>query len=196
MGDMWDVEGVRARLRELAEADPRYRRFGANRHRYRLDPPVPEPEIARFEAAHGFELPSSYRAFITTVGGGGAGPNYGLYRWGSTTWARLQTDLGPDWADHFAVPFPHTERFQPWPELEICARHTPDDESFDPCWFTGSMVLSELGCGGFLRLVVTGEARGQVWSDDLAYDKGLNPGPQFRDWYLDWLAREVSTPGG
>ncbi|MFD5465720.1 SMI1/KNR4 family protein [Kitasatospora sp. NPDC127059] len=189
---MWDVEGVRAQLWELAQADPQNERFGAGRHRYRLDPPVAEAEVARFERAHGFELPLSYRTFITTVGRGGAGPAYGLYRWGGDVWARLQSDLGADWADEFAVPFPHAERFQPWPELEVCARHAPDDEAFDPCWFTGSMVLAELGCGGFLRLVVTGEASGQVWSDDLAYGEGLNPGPDFADWYLDWLAREVT----
>ncbi|MFJ4680675.1 hypothetical protein [Kitasatospora sp. NPDC088783] len=33
---------------------------------------------------------------------------------------------------------------------------------------------------------------GQVWSDDLAYDEGLNPEADFRDWYLGGLARVPS----
>ncbi|MGA5816699.1 SMI1/KNR4 family protein [Kitasatospora sp. NPDC094028] len=184
---MWDVERIRARLRALAQADPEVRDISARRHRYRLDPPLPEPEVAGFERRHGLELPPSYRSFLTTVGSGGAGPLYGLYRFGGANWARHQADLGPHWQAELAVPFPHTERFRPAPDAEVCDRHLPLDEPVDVCWFTGSLVIAEIGCGSFARLVVTGEAAGQVWSDHLWTGSDLVPGPDFRDWYLSWL---------
>lgn len=61
-----------------------------------------------------------------------------------------------------AMPFPHTERFQPFPDVPACARHAPDEDFYDPCWTSSSMVLAEFGCGVLFRLVVTGAARGQV----------------------------------
>ncbi|SCK51755.1 SMI1 / KNR4 family (SUKH-1) [Streptomyces sp. WMMB 714] len=194
--DTWDAAEVRERLRALAEADAGCRRFAAGRHRYRLHPPVADTLVRRFEQDHGVELPDSYLSFITTVGSGGAGPGFGLLPFGSDEWARQQADLGDDWADLLSTPFPHTGRFQPWPIERACPRHAPDDEYFDPCWFTGSLVLADIGCGSYFRLVVTGPARGQVWSDDLACDEGLNPGPEFREWYMQWLAKPGATGSG
>lgn len=192
---MWNVTEVHERLQALTEADPGHRRFGAARHRYLLDPPVTESRIARFEQEHGISLPPSYRAFITAVGSGGGGPCHGLFRFGSEVWARQQTDLGERWADLPATPFPHTDRFQPWPEETARPRHAPEDEYYDPCWFTGSLVIAEIGCASYFRLVVTGEARGQVRSDHLLSDQGLNPGPDFHDWYMQWLMNPGGTVG-
>jgi hypothetical protein len=38
-------------------------------------------------------------------------------------------------------------------------------------------------------LVITGPDRGQVWTDDLGCGDALSPGPDFRDWYGQWLSR-------
>jgi len=173
----------------MAEADPERREFSARGHKYVLAPPVSDDAVARFEREHGFEFPDSYRAFITTVGSGGAGPAYGLYEIGSEPWVKWQGDLGADWADLLAVPFPHTGRFEPSPERSVCADHAPDEEDFSPCWFTGSLVIAEIGCGSFFRLVITGQGRGQVWTDDLGCGLALNPGPDFRDWYMESLTK-------
>jgi len=183
---VWHPEQIHDRLRELAGNDPELRRFGARRHRYRLGPVADEHELVRFEGAHGIRLPESYREFITTVGDGGAGPFYGLFR-----------HDGSDWPDHLrrterdleglrSSAFPHTTVFQPYPDSKPCPQHSelPD---YDPCWLAGTIALDEFGCGAFYRLVVTGPARGQVWFDDLASDAGLSPGPDFHDWYLAWL---------
>lgn len=45
------------------------------------------------------------------------------------------------------------------------------------------MIIDEYGCAAFHRLIVTGEARGQVWFDDRASDGALTPGPTFAAWY-------------
>ncbi|MEU6888216.1 SMI1/KNR4 family protein [Streptomyces viridosporus] len=181
---MWDADDVRERVRVMAEADPECRSFSARRHRWRLAPPVPESVVARYEREHRFELPASYRSFITTVSSGGAGPAYGLYEFGNTSWLDWQEDL-----DLLSVPFPHDGPFCPSPERSVCAEHAPGEEDFSPCWFTGSLVVAEIGCGSFYRLVVTGPDRGQVWTDDLGCGDALSPGPDFREWYERWLYR-------
>ena len=184
---VWNAEHIHQRLSELAEDDPQMRRFGARRHRYRLAPVVTEPDLARFEAAHGITLPASYRLFLTTVGDGGAGPYYGLFRHDGADWPGYLQQHEQRQKPLLGTAFAHTTAFQPWPDVKPCGQHPDPEDSFDPCWLAGTLILAEFGCGANYRLVVTGPARGQVWFDDLANDQGLTPGPDFRDWYLAWL---------
>ena len=76
LDDVWNQQQVRHRLRELADADPQLRRFGARQHRYQLGRTVSAEDLTRFEQDNGVTLPDAYREFITTVGDGGAGPRY------------------------------------------------------------------------------------------------------------------------
>lgn len=185
---MWDAVDVERRLQSLAEQDPAFYRHGTQRHRYRLGPRLSAAQLERFEAQYGVELPASYRAFLLEVGDGGAGPYFGMFRHDGSDWNDGWRALDEREPGFLATQFPHTERFQPFPDVPACARHAPEQDFYDPCWITGSMVLAEFGCGAYFRLVVTGPARGQVWFDDLGCDQGLTPGPDFRDWYQNWLA--------
>ncbi len=72
------VTTLRAWLEEAARADPRHRRFGVARHRYRLAPPLSEARVDAIERAIGHALPASYRRFVTELGDGGAGPFHGV----------------------------------------------------------------------------------------------------------------------
>lgn len=163
----------------MADADPRFERFGAERHRYRLGPTLSVDELIRFERDRGIALPASYRSFLTAVGDGGAGPFYGMYRHDGADWNNPQRPLEEHQPGFLATPFPHTEHFLPGMDN--------DPDLYHPSWLAGSLALAEFGCGAYFRLVVTGPARGQVWFDDLATDRGLAPGPDFRDWYRTWL---------
>lgn len=58
---------LRESLIAIARTDPRWKRFGANRHRYELRPPITRDD-----------LPDQLRAYARDVGGGGVGPYYGL----------------------------------------------------------------------------------------------------------------------
>lgn len=184
VGGVWDADEVRELVGGKAAADAGCRVFGASRHRWKLAPPVAEDAVARFEHDHRCELPASYRSFLTAVSGGGAGPAYGLYTFGSERWSGMQEAL-----DLLADPFPHTGPFEPSPERSVCSAHAPGEEDFSPCWFAGSLTLAEIGCGSSYRLVVTGPSSGQVWTDDLGCGLSLTPGPDFRTWYTTWLSR-------
>ncbi len=64
------------RAREL---DTEYRQFGAEQHRYEFNPVIPLSKVRDFEKRHQIRLPQGYVDFLTQVGNGGAGPDYGIY---------------------------------------------------------------------------------------------------------------------
>jgi hypothetical protein len=65
--------------RKLHDATERQLKpFGAETHAWRMLPVVDPIELNEFEMEHGVMLPDEYRAFLTRVGRGGAGPAYGL----------------------------------------------------------------------------------------------------------------------
>lgn len=184
---MWDPARIRARLATARAADQDFEYFGAGTHQYELGSALPEDRIAAVEAEHCMTLPKSYRDFLLTVGDGGAGPDYGLYRFDGQDMPYLEREerFAPG---HLAAPFPHTE---PWNPNDPWTPDARDDEQyFDLCWTTGSLILAHVGCGHFHRLVVTGPARGQIWADYRAADGGLEPeSADYGVWYRDWLDR-------
>src|SRR6185503_8101468 len=76
---MRTIEALIAKLARLRAADPKYKLFGAETHKYRLGPTVSERELTEFESRHGISLPEDYREFLRTAGNGGAGPFYGVF---------------------------------------------------------------------------------------------------------------------
>jgi hypothetical protein len=177
MPQRWEPLSVRRRLAEMAASDPDLRRFGASTHKYRLNRPLAPANVEAFERRWSITLPESYRTFIIDVGNGGAGPYYGLYRLGDTD-PRLDPD-GP----LLAKPFPHITAWNADPL-------PPQDENayFSDEQTAGSLALAPFGCGDILRLVITGEARGEVWQDGRGGDYGIWPvATDFAEWYAEWL---------
>jgi SMI1 / KNR4 family (SUKH-1) len=186
---VWDAGHIRRRIRELAGEDPGLKRFGASRHRYRLGPTLTETAVRRFEAMHEISFPPSYRTFLLEVGDGGAGPYYGLFRHDGSeeNWKprRLPCQYEPG---SLARPFPHISGFSIPDPVPPCAVHpSAAADGEDPCWWNGSITVSEIGCGAFCRLVVTGPTTGQVWFEDFDSEDLLSPGPDFYEWYMSWL---------
>ena len=61
------------------ELDHECRLFGAKQHRYQFAPVAGLSAVREFEQRHHIMLPFAYVEFLTQVGNGGAGPDYGLY---------------------------------------------------------------------------------------------------------------------
>lgn len=164
------IAEARRITRRLAELDLRRVAFGASKHRYAFAPPLAESAVASFERRCGLELPAPYRAFLTQLGNGGAGPFYGV--------APLALD-----SQVAARPWPHVDGSEPAEENEF-------DAELD-----GMVSLAEYGCGIFVMLVVKGAAAGQVFWD-ARYEGGIKPvldGPNqrmgFDGWWLAGMRR-------
>ncbi|WP_101257338.1 SMI1/KNR4 family protein [Streptomyces barkulensis] len=192
--------------------------FGAHGHGWALEEPLREDELAEVEAQLGVRLPEEYRTFLTCVGAGGAGPAYGLFPVRRVQGRWCWEGDGADLADlsGLARPFPEQG---PDPEIvEALLAERPEEEDFeeieefddafeawDERWgavmfaperTAGAIVICHLGCALRQWLVVSGEHRGTVWSDERADDADLAPllgadgqPVTFARWYLDWLEK-------
>jgi len=214
MTDQW--VGVRRRV-EAAGAGPEGSKvFGALGHKWVLEEPLTQGELAELEAHIGVRLPEEYRAFLLHVGAGGAGPAHGLFpvrrvqgRW------RWEGD-GADLADlsRLAEPFP--ERGPDPMLLDDLLAQRPEEEDFDdiedfddaieawderwgavmfaPERTVGALVICHLGCAQREWLIISGAHRGTIWSDCRADDVDMSPlldddgtPVTFARWYIDWL---------
>ncbi|NWF68096.1 MAG: SMI1/KNR4 family protein [Chloroflexi bacterium] len=177
------LDEIKVKLALLRGRDPQYRLFGANVHRYRLSQTLSVAQVAAFEQEWQVRLPEGYRDFLLQVGGGGAGPYYGVLPLG---YHKAALSL-------LREPFPHGGD---WNE-----EHLSDDEYLDDSLTRGAMRICNTGSGGYELLVVTGAARGTIWADGRYANQGLLALPHshnplrrmdFLDWYLDWLERGLA----
>ncbi|MCH9681224.1 MAG: HEAT repeat domain-containing protein [Deltaproteobacteria bacterium] len=157
--------------------------LGSNTHRFSLGERAADADVAAFEAARGVTLPADYRAFITTVGHGGAGPYYGLYA--LDQWDRERDDPVED----LGAPCPlHPATLPPgsgW--LEALMPDLDPDLALDRC-LQGTMSIGTQGCSGAIQLVVSGTARGRVLYVDLQGGRPYFPEhDDFLGWYERWL---------
>jgi len=203
-----DFEDVRDSLRRLARAKPKV--FGAEGHRFILNEPLSEQDVLTFEKEHGIRLPQDYRDFITRLGNGGAGPDYGLFPLGYRD-GDLESPLQP-WTEGHGFVGVLSQPFEfdsPWNDTSGLPNFDPTDERQDEFdqqmdafekryWssalMNGAFPICHRGCALRLWLVVTGDEAGHVWYDGRADYTGLSPvltkdgsRASFSSWYFEWL---------
>ena len=191
----------------LARRDRKLVVFGSEKHRHRLGPLLAESEAQAFERGEGVSLPEAYRAFLTRLGNGGAGPSYGLIPLAPLRRARLPAVMSriavrgdapgvTSGSGPRPVPSRPSETARPFPlDAGWCVADPPawpeDTSPYDGC-----LELADLGCGTFDLLVVAGPRSGEVWSDTTVIrDTGsLRPtGRDFLTWYEAWLEGALET---
>jgi hypothetical protein len=145
------------------------------RGRLRLNAPLPETAVSKFEADHGVRLPDGYREFLLHVGNGGAGPYYGLLPLDQWAYAvgRDAADLPKDYLASPSHLVPDSPQVQ-----------APDD---DELFHQGTITLVIDGCGFFTLLVVSGPARGQIVGTDGCGSTFFYGASGFLHWYETWL---------
>jgi len=177
------LEIIRKKLHQLIETDTEFKIFGSNEpwngHRYQLNPTLSEEGLSNFEAYMKITLPDEYRAYLSTISDGGAGPFYGLY---SLNEAIDIFDLPEDstqqeYVNCFAK-FPITNEEavlyiknlfslnngrKIYFDRDDYPEHVPFLGSYTIDRGRGVMYLSQYGCGGYYVLVVRGDCYGQVW---------------------------------
>lgn len=181
------IARIKSKLPQARAADPQYKVFGANGHRYRMAGPLSASDLLALEERYGIKLPADYRLFMQEVGPG-AGPFYGLYDPRKHA-VDLVTDSqalqqpshwkpdmsGEEWT---ALTLP----FEPEYMSDV------DFEQATDALFAGLLPLGTQGCTYYHALVVSGQYRGRVVNLDeercqprFAYESN------FLDWYERWL---------
>ncbi len=193
------LEIVRDRLEKLKALDKSFQVFGAIDHRYEFNPTLSSEQIIEFEKEHKVHLPEEYRNFLLTIGNGGAGPNYGL----------LQLEISIhdtpfDKTDSAIINLSNEFRFKTlwnlddFPSEDYSAW---EKEYEDSKWTDGIIRISHQGCGTFDNLIISGEERGNIWTDDRANDGGIYPvhfhenelKTGFLTWYLNWIDISIQS---
>ena len=186
------IADARKKLDELRRRDTHFRIFGAASHRYLLRPPLAESELTASETCFSLSLPADYRAFLSNLGNGGAGPFYGVFPFVGEDDEDI-TDIGA-----LADPFPHRGAWAPNPpydeEASDEARKAFELRYFEERGSAGMLYLCHLGCAMRNFLVVNGPCAGQVWYDGSVDYAGVEPlargdgtAHTFASWYLEWL---------
>ena len=182
------IDTIKAKLARLCQPGYVNQKTGRSSKTGFLNPPLSGAEVSAFESAHQVILPEGYRRFITEIGNGGIGPEYGLNR--------LEESLVSQDSGFLARPFPYTAAWNLTPDGFDTV---PDFEAdyFDQRHTQGTLRVCHTGCGYYDLLVVSGPQRGFMWADGRASDQGLarctgvNYAPlDFLGWYDIFLLRE------
>jgi hypothetical protein len=185
------LQRIRQKLDRLRERDPEYQVFGSLSHEYRLGAPLTEADLHSFERQLGVSLPSEYRAFLTQLGHGGAGPYYGLFALDDQDPENITT------TDNLPEFFPWQDAFNSEAsddDIVDCG-----DTEFLEMSLPGALYLCHYGCALRFFLVVTGSCRGEVWHDFRADGRGVYPVTSqngrrltFLEWYEQWLDKSLA----
>lgn len=186
--------------------------FGAEVHGFDLNPGVDETVLATFERTHGVHLPNDYRAFLTAIGDGGAGPFYGVFPLGKVDDNFALRDWKEGDVGVLSAPFPFDVD---WNDLST----KPDDDLVDQeeaeyrkqleaferdylnvALVNGAIPICHQGCALRILLVVTGDQAGRLWEDRRSECNGIKPirladgsPATFSSWYDEWLKRCLDT---
>jgi hypothetical protein len=195
------LEQIATKLRAAARG--KFQPFGAESHGLRRRRRLTERQVAAFERRHAVTLPEEYRAFVTGVANGGAGPAYGLFSLAEAVTAEPRGRV-PD--DFLRTPFRHRRAYNPLDDPKFASfwRRVEDGEIEEDeadrrhlYQAAGTLVLCHEGCGILHLLVVTGPTRGKMWVDDRCDDMGLYPlEVGFFDWYERWLDSTLAGGNG
>lgn len=204
-------------LEQARRIDTDCEMFGAKAHRYRLNPPVAESFVREAEEKCGFTLPADYRRFVTRIGDGGAGPDYGIHPF-REFWKQgyfLEDSFAEghreSWRRSLARPFaprPMTpedqadsatgnpEHYGEHPERYFVI-DPPEDEAEENggWWLTaGFLELGTRGCQWDYGTALNGEMRGRIFTTDNTGGYLLEA-YSFEEFYESWLARLSDTGG-
>jgi hypothetical protein len=183
------------------------RKLRAIRLRDAVHTPLPEAELVAFEEAHGVRLPDDYRAFLAHIGSVGAGPDYGLVGLAGRPMPEGMPSVTTTITGHDGEILASAgtgERPPLVARVPIVARAFPLEAPYAPVdengnlrpppvagdshLYDGCLFLTEIGCGYFHFLVVSGPRRGEVWADYTAGDGSIYPvAGSFLEFYEYWL---------
>jgi HEAT repeat protein len=154
--------------------------FSVKKHQFRMNATLSEGDLQAFETDHGIRLPEDYRAFLSAIGNGGAGPYYGINS--LDKWASGPEELDGEALRQSCPLSEHLPRTTEWEQMLPPGVQNP---------YQGTITICDLGFKGYTGyglLIVSGPARGRVVYIDIDMDPPyFLREPDFLSWYERWL---------
>ena len=198
---MFDISKIRAVLDEASKWDMDYQAFGTEVHLHLLHQPLPLAELETWEEQEGVSLPEDYKTYLTCLGNGGAGPDYGLPPFLSpdSEFLRCPCVYSRDQEEAYRDMICKYRHWATTDEWELYLEYFPDSpgrddaqwqetnkkkwsrqlekcvkrEIWNPMLHNGQMYLANAGCTADLYLILNGSHRGFVHCCDLDSAYGL-----------------------
>ncbi len=201
------IQRIKEKLEIVKSLDTQFEIFGANSHKYYLDKPASQSEIAEFESKYNIELPSCFKTFISEVGNGGieypenvignsaAGPHFGIYKLGNHIDVLFDSESGClqriAFVDSNMI---ESEWRNKYDELE----ENISDEDFDKHVekvFSGILIIGFCGCSGYQGIILNGKDKGRIvyLYEEVEYCPEFTKEINFLDWYENWLNEIINN---
>jgi len=174
------ISRIKSKLGQAKKTDNKLEVFGADSHKYKLNPVINPKELDEFESLHKVRLPEDFRLFLMELGNGGAGPYYGIYPL-KKQYAPSKTGL--DCVYHPEMTDEEWNELYELDDLEIDGQLSEWDEK--TC--RGNLSLGTQGCTYDMSLVVAGENKGRVYYEIEDEKPFFVFESNFLDWYERWL---------
>lgn len=196
-------EKILETLKAAAEIDKDFKLFGASRHKYRLRDPLSVDFVRAAEEKYAFALPEDYFRFITEIGDGGAGEDYGLYSFEEFI-TNNRHPANEKERQSLKLPFEFRPMTDEDKENSALAQEFFEQNRekcfFDPRYYDedfegfsgGFLVLGTRGCQYDFGLALNGGHSGRVFDIDNEGSFVLTAN-SFEDFYQHWLDK-ISAP--
>lgn len=182
-----EVEKV---LKTAKSIDKDFEIFGASKHKYQLNPVTTIEKVQEFEKKYGMQLPEEYVSFLTKVGNGGAGPDYGLYS------LEMVETMNSRWLNQDSRP-PFIDKALTAEKWKAVMDGLDDDEYDDDEYdgvmddvYSGILVIGTQGCTFDTLLMCKGSERGKIvyidWNLEGDYPPYLTD-MEFEYWYMGYF---------
>ena len=192
------AEKIKMLGKKAKEKDRQMQIFGASSHKYEFNPVISEEKVRKFEKYYNIKLPDAYVVYLTRVGNGGAGPNYGLYSLETVAkknkhWLSKQSD------EIFLDRKDKTGEWREMCELYDQAAELENDEEclrIEEIIYNGALVISTPGCTMYTILMCKGENYGKIGIIDTDMMEEYEPrisDKTFEEWILEYFQQFSAT---
>lgn len=187
-------ERIKTLIRLASAYDPNNAVHGANGHKYHLNPPAELADVRAFEQEFHVTIPEIFVRFLTEVGNGGAGVDYGIY-----SLEKIRKENAHLKYLHEKNIFDYDNIKEKWVELAQELYYCADDneEEIDRIYgdmYGGLLVIGTNGCTYDHVLICEGKHTGMVGMIDWNSEVNSVPwfyGMDFETWICNYFKKII-----
>lgn len=171
---------IKKLIQKLKQFDKRCAVFGSGRHRYKMNQPLTNEILDKYEEKNKIKLPIELREYYKLIGNGAVGPGSGVF------------DLNKIELDFFDVHEPYKGR-----DFLIKKAFETEEDPYAAGYLqipmesvTGLLIIIHEGCENYIGIVCNGESENTVIEIHLDGHVG-ETGVDFKTYYFNWLNDKV-----